>query len=72
MVGSGPQSFMQALPVTSGLGWPPSSLPGHMACAVVMPLRLGIFCCTSAMFLSDSVKSSGSTCARLSRKAVTA
>lgn len=66
------QLVMQAVPTTSGLAVPFSSLPGHMACAVVMPLRLGIFCCTSAMFLSDSVKFSGTTWARFSRKAVTA
>ena len=72
ILGSGPQLLMQALAETSGLAAPPSSLPGHMACAVVMPLRLGILSCTSAMFWLDSVKSSGTMCPRLSKKAVTA
>ena len=58
--------FMQAEPCTSGL-----PLTSHMPCSRVMPLRLGMRFCTSAMFLSDNTKSSGTTLARLSRNAVT-
>ena len=65
------QLLMQALLAVSGLALP-NSRPGHSAWSVVMPLRLGRRACTSAMFLSDSVKSSGTTLARLSRNAVTA
>jgi len=58
---------MHATFAVSGLPVPLNSLPGHMACWVVMPLRLGMRFCTSAMFLSDNTKFSGTTLAKLNR-----
>ena len=52
-MGSGLQFCMHILLAVSGLDKLPNSLPGHMACCVLMPLRLGMRACTSAMFLSD-------------------
>ncbi|MNW17439.1 hypothetical protein D3C71_2166270 [compost metagenome] len=59
--------LMQALAWTSGLALAWNSLPGHSAWALVMPLRLGSLACTWAMFLSLSVKSSGTISPRFSR-----
>ncbi len=50
--GSVAQLFMQAVALTSGLPPLPMLLPGHRPWSVVMPLRLGMRCCTSAMLLS--------------------
>jgi hypothetical protein len=51
-----------------GVGLPVAeALAGPHPCFVVMPLRLGMRFCTSAMFLSDSVKFSGTTSPRFSR-----
>ena len=71
-VAAASQSFMQALALTSGFAPAPNSRPGHSACVVVMPLRLGMRCCTCAILRSDSVKSSGTTPPRFSGNAVTA
>jgi hypothetical protein len=60
-------------PARRAWAWPPSSLPGHRACLGGHAVAVGHAapalrrCC-----LSDSVKSSGTTPPRLSRKAVTA
>ena len=48
-------SDAQAVLRTSGWRVPLNSLPGHMACRVVIPLRLGMRVCTSAIFLSVKV-----------------
>ena len=64
---------MQAVLAVSGrVVRVPHSRPGHMAWSVVMPKRLGMRCCTWAMFWSDSTKVSGTTSDRLSMKATTA
>jgi hypothetical protein len=60
------QFFMQAVFLMSGLPPLPRPLPGHMPWSVVMPLRLGMSFCTSAMLRSDKVKFSGTTSAMFS------
>jgi hypothetical protein len=71
-LGSVAQLDMHAVLIASGRTCPPISLPGHRACWVLMPLRLGMRPWTWAMFWSDNTKLSGTTLPRFNMKAVTA